>query len=590
MLAALKSRCVEWALGLAAFIGLALASTWPLVESPASRLPMGAEGARSVPYLNLWTLDWNVRSVERGEFLGHHYWDAPIFWPERNALAMSECQPALAICAPLYWLTGSTVVCYNAYLWISLALNGFSIYCVLRQRGFRLATCVCGGVAMELLPIVHWQAGVLQLVPIWAVIWAIHAVESLIAATTSTDKLTFNAVSSESIQRSAEVPSPQFSSIVWQAVCLALSIGITFWISVHQGVLLTVLLVLVAIPLGICNCNRRLVLATTISGLLAAGLVSPLAWKHYQVNQLHGFKRERDVVQGLSAEPADYLMTYGRSLVGNDPEHRLWYLGLGVGKSLLAIVGSLLVLRRPRRWTAFVLSIGVVSILLSMGTNLQIGAFSLWELLADWMPGFAQVRSVYRFAFFAQIALVLLGVQALDQLAIKVDALRSTKPRVLLRAVLFGAMIVFALDPLPQRMMVAVAPDESERWVEKIASLPRGPMLILPIVFDGEVRDYEFTTQWMNQLRPRGVPMVNGYSGFFPDSFRELAERLALDGMSKDAEKRLREIGVRYVVVQPYYNARHDEDWSSFKLLSNSEDPVRIYELLKEEVEGEQTR
>lgn len=360
----LKGQWFKSTLVLVAFVTLATASTWPLIQSPTTRLPIGSEEARTVPYLNLWTLAWNVRSLEHGGLFSKQYWDAPIFWPERDALAMSECQPVLGLCAPIYWLTGSSVLCYNLYLWLSLGLNGFVTWLVLQRRGYRGMSSLTAGVAMLMLPMVHWQLGVLQLVPIWAIVWAIDAVEVLIARTASSPHPTKDSTD--------DSVGPMVSAFDWRsslrlALNLATPVCFAFWISVHQGLLLAVALVLVAVPLCLIYLNRQLLVVGAMSALIVGVFVGPLAWKHHQVNQRHEFKRDKEVVRSLSAEMADYSMTYGRGILSNDAQRRAWFLGVGLTKSVLCIAAIALLFFRPSRWTVFLACVVVCSMLLSLG-------------------------------------------------------------------------------------------------------------------------------------------------------------------------------------------------------------------------------
>jgi hypothetical protein len=42
-----------------------------------------------------------------------------------------------------------------------------------------------------------------------------------------------------------------------------------------------------------------------------------------------------------------------------------------------------------------------------MGNHLSLGNWSAWDGLVNYVPGFSQVRSAYRFIYFLQIAIVL---------------------------------------------------------------------------------------------------------------------------------------------------------------------------------------
>lgn len=86
---------------------------------------------------------------------------------------MSEAKPITMAMAPLQWMTNNHALTYNIYFLLSLTLNGWVTWLVLRRQGIGVAVALASGIAMLLLPAVHWQAGVLQLVPVWAIVWSL---------------------------------------------------------------------------------------------------------------------------------------------------------------------------------------------------------------------------------------------------------------------------------------------------------------------------------------------------------------------------------------------------------------------------------
>ena len=74
------------------YLALALASTWPLVGSCRSCLPLGTEPAATVPLFNVWTVWWNADRAVAG-YQG--YWDAPIFHPVSSGLRLFRADAAV---------------------------------------------------------------------------------------------------------------------------------------------------------------------------------------------------------------------------------------------------------------------------------------------------------------------------------------------------------------------------------------------------------------------------------------------------------------------------------------------------------------
>ena len=86
--------------------------TWPLATRALTDIPLGSEGAVTVPLFNLWTLGWNIKQIFTG-FQG--YWDAPIFWPALGAFAYSDTQLLAGWLAAPWWRL-SPALAYNFVL------------------------------------------------------------------------------------------------------------------------------------------------------------------------------------------------------------------------------------------------------------------------------------------------------------------------------------------------------------------------------------------------------------------------------------------------------------------------------------------
>ncbi|HXW00482.1 MAG TPA: hypothetical protein VEC93_18840, partial [Anaerolineae bacterium] len=109
----------------------ALLLTYPLPLRLFSHIPLGSEEAGTVPFFNLWTLQWNIDQQMQGY---PSYWDAPIFAPDKGTFAFSEPQPLSALlAAPLWLASGSPALGYNAVVILFLTLNGWFAYWLLRQ-------------------------------------------------------------------------------------------------------------------------------------------------------------------------------------------------------------------------------------------------------------------------------------------------------------------------------------------------------------------------------------------------------------------------------------------------------------------------
>ena len=297
------------------YLALACAAVWPLPKHLTTALPLGTEPVETVPLFNLWTLWWNADRAAEGF---HDYWQAPIFFPSADAFAFSEPQPTSLVVAPLIWVMETPVAAYNVYLLLSLVLNGWSSFRLLRRLELDWAASFTGGAMVLLLPFVHWQLGVLQLVPLFGIVWTIHALVDL-----------------------ADGPN-------WRnGLRLGLSVAVTYFLCNHYGLFLCLLLVPTT-PwlLGRRLCQWRTWGMIGFGAFICLALIGPMVWTQMEVMHRHDWVRTRDLVETLSARPSDLLVTPWRpqpplpaELV--TPREWPWKLFPGLVKTVLAVVGVL---------------------------------------------------------------------------------------------------------------------------------------------------------------------------------------------------------------------------------------------------------
>lgn len=544
----LRRRDWSLAIGLVLYGVLTVASTWPIALQLTDRLSMGSEPVRTVPLFNAWTLWWNIDRLGAG---GDHYWDAPLFLPEKNTFAYSEPQPTAIIVTPVYWLSGSIALAYNLYLWIGLFLNGCVTQWCLRGVGVQRWVALGGGAAMLLLPMVHWQLGVIQLVPVWGIVWTWWSIYRL----QKRGQEPFLGKTGE------KAPDP-FSLGVWLGVAFAVS----FLMCVHHGLFLAVLLVGTSGWFGKQWFRLRTVLALGCAALISGVLISPVLFALHEMSNVKEFVRPRETVAQLSSEASDYLASYGQHLIsipawGDRPG---WWMSPGALKWILAGLAVCIGWQcRERRWWIGYLTItALLAFLLSLGANLRIGSWQPWFLIAEFVPGMQQVRNVFRFAYFVQIAVVLLA-------ALGVDALLR-RPGMIGKGIICVVGIWAVLDPWPYRQRLGVLPGlESHRsWLDHLQanSAEADGVLCLPMAGGQDVRDYEIETEWMIIGMEHRRPLANGYSGFFPMSYYGLQGAVLDSGLIIPTVQQLYRNGVRWIVMD---RRRFSSPWGELWILGD---------------------
>ena len=514
------------------FAALAVAITWPLASRLDVGIPLGTERVATVPLFNLWTLAWNVESLERF-YAG--YWQAPIFHPVPDAFALSEPQPITGLLAAgLAWGLGSVPAAYNLILIIALAVNGLLAYLLLRRLGLGMWPAIAGGCAVELLPFVHQELGVLQLVPLAGVLALALAV------------VRFAGSSGKGSD------GPSLANGVLLGGALALAYGIC--------VQTTIFTALVAIPAALWLWWHHLQIARTWAHLAAGALLfltlaSPILLAQARAAASESFERSRESARKHSASPDHYLESAWPQLlpmpgveVAERPSARAFWPG--TLRVLLAIVAVFVGLRQKpwRRLTIAGMLVLFTGLILSFGPRLALAGFSVTDLLR-FLPGLSQLRSYFRFALFVQLAVVALAALGLE-LARREARRRFPGIRSHLIVATLALVTVFEIRPAMGEIQPLPPLDLDLPWLDWIleSTEPDDVLAFVPFPEGRSSRDYLATAQWMYWQARHWRPMVNGYSGFFPERFRKLKKNMQAFPSEK-ALSALRQAGVRYCIV-----------------------------------------
>jgi len=529
----LASEGHPWLAASVLYAALAVAVSWPLAAQLGTYLPLGRLTSATVPYFNLWTLEWNADRLLHG-YAG--YFDAPIFAPARSALLFSEPQGATGLAfAPLSWLFGG-VAAYGVVLLCALFANGLAMRrCVRVAGGSELAATCCGALAVG-LPFAHEELGVVQLTMLAP---PLLVLSELIGMFTTPR------------------PSRLLRAALWLAV--------TLW-SCEYYALFCELWLLPAGVAWLLDGRARATLRSREAVLAALLLVStcgPLVYT--QRGALSGQERSAHAIRKGSATAMAYLRLPPGSLAS-----RLLPVAAARGERRSAYPGLILLfcaafglrqgLRGQRRRLVTLIAIGGgLALLVGFGTRLVPGELQPYAWTVQrWLPGFAQLRSPYRLAAFVQLVLVLLAAFAFDAPALTRPVLRGRPlPR---RLVAVTVVALALLETVPMRRPARRFPEHAlgERWVSWLARQPDGNVLMLPAAASRSAADFERTALAMLQGLRHGKPLVTGYSGFFPP-LASLIRRRAMDFPGPAAIEVLRRARVRYVVADDAWIAQRVE-------------------------------
>lgn len=579
----------------ALYSGLTLLLAAPLLAHFGSAFPHDAAD----PALNEWILWWSTKHVP----LTSAWWNAPMFYPATSVFAFSELLVGLLpITIPVQAATGSPLVAYNAAFLLSFPLCALAMYALAFELTRRRGAALVAGLAFAFAPYRMAQLSHLQVLAYYGAPLAL--------------------VGLHRFTRTGERR--------W----LALFGGAWLLQSLSNGYALFHVAVLIGLWILWFARTRTLALPIIAAWAIASLPLAPILLEYNAVHSALHFSRSINEIRGFGLDLTDFvtaspdLALWGRVLSLPQPERAVfpgatlllvglvallghwrrrepasgrltvdqrvfavvaaiaasvagswlafgaWHLGpLTVNEARkpfsIAVAASLLIFLRSQ-WlrrvlsrhsvAAFYLVATAVMYVLALGPEPR--AFSapfLYRPPYDWLmalPGFATLRVPARFTVVAILCESVL-------LAIVVSRWRLTafRERALVTLVAAGLVLDGAV-----RMPVAPAPTAPPPYadVDAVVELPAG-----------ELADFAA----IHRATLHGLPIVNGYSGYFPHHYLPLEYALthghfevlrefpaprgmgvAVDRHSADAEA----LAARLAEVEGVTPGNQTADWSVF--------------------------
>jgi hypothetical protein len=488
--------------------------TWPLTP----RLSTGMSSAAD-PLLNLWALGWSYHILPTDPLA---LFDANIFAPRPDTLAYSEhLFGTVLLVAPVYAATGSLVLSYNVAFFASFVLSGLGMYLLIRDLTANRWAALAAGTIYLAAPyrfghLLQLQLLTLQWIPF--VFWCL---------------LRF-------------LREGRLRALAGVAVFTLLQILSCNYYAVYLAFALAVFGVVLALA------GRELLSTRKVLLLLGAGgVVSALALPFivpYQRNRERGFYRRYEDVVHFSASFADYVTS---SSFNKAPHLRLLptqtrsekALFLGFGALALASFG---LARRggcPRAFWIFLIALSAASIVLSLGPELRWAERTIelpYRFFYRHVPGFSGLRVPARMSVLA-----LFGVATLAGLGAAWSLAKAKQFQTLAGVGLLG-FLLFEYQTYSLERVLPPAPEipAAHRW---LAGAPEtGAVLVLPI-HEGDAIIEESLYMYYSTFHFK--PLVNGYSGWWPNDYWELVGRLRHFPTARSFRFLLERAPVRYVVV-----------------------------------------
>ncbi|MDP8254289.1 MAG: hypothetical protein P9M14_00930 [Candidatus Alcyoniella australis] len=526
-------RLVAWAaLGLLITIVL----TYPVALRPGTHLPSDLGD----PLLNSWILWWDFEHLLSLDFNG--YWNAPIFHPLPHALTLSEHLLGAALLAtPIYAVSGNQLLAYNLLLLFTFfaALTGGAALARHLGRSW-IASWLCGMIfafcSHRYAQLPHLQVLFGGLAP-WTMLFLLRLTEK-----------------------------PRLRD----SLGLLVSLWLISFSCLYHAAFFSVLLILACAMLF---CTRRLwtkprsLALIALPALLVGLSMLPVIHAYRQGAQYFGLQRSLADAAFYSAHLSSFLASSEHSrLLGllsarwRGPEGEL-YPGIVAASLALALFG--LALRKARREggrglrrtieltyresggdvTLLFVLLGLAALLFTLGPELRLHGKILgpgpYLLLYKFVPGFQSIRVPPRFATYLMLSLAVLASGGLDAL------LHRIPRRGVALVIGLAALALCTAENLSIPLRCVAVPQVPAVY-EQLDDLPPGALLELPL--NREYRFPDVIYQHYQTVHRR--PLINGYSGFFPQHRDELLRALAADrAITPLLERQLREADPRYLVV-----------------------------------------
>jgi hypothetical protein len=510
------------------------------------------------PLFSVWRIGWVNHQLFTDP---RHLFDANIFYPERLTLTLSDpiVLPAL-MAAPLLAAGVHPVVAYNLLLLSAFWLSGVAVYLLVERltaspRAAFIAGLIyaCCGYRFEHYS--HLELQMTQWMPL-----GLLALHLLIGRGPGSGS-------------PKSVGGSQDWRRWWYALAFAAALAAQLYSSMYYAVFFVVYAALIGVGLLIVHrpSIRRLALPLVVSAAIAVIAAVPLVRAFVAAEPIKGERSEGEV-RLYSAVPDDYLRVHRDSLLWRNVLHRPAperTLFPGAAPFTLAVVGMVPPLGAIRL-------IYTAGLLLSFDGTLGLNGVS-YPFFYRWLSPFRGLRAPARFGALVALTLAILaGFGAQRALA--------WRPSRRYQHAAFAVLVAFVMIDAWPALSVGPVWKEPPSIYDALKYTPSVVIAEMPLL-DNETANIPFMyfSLW------HWTRMVNGYSGFIPNSYAEFRKGMVFFPDASSIAT-LRRLGVTYVSVNCglHYPGCHElidamRKDTRLRLAADTqwnEDTVQLYEVL----------
>ena len=529
-----KPAVIAWLTGLA----LAAVLTYPTIVHPATM----ARGDSDDGKFSIWNVAFVAHQLLTDPA---HLYDANIFYPAKGALAYSEANLiAGALAVPVYAVTRNPIAAHNSVVYMALVFAFVAMWALVRRlTGSSLAGLIAG-TAFAFSPFVGARTAEIQLLMVFVFPVAMLA-----------------------LHRFVDAPGPA------RAVVLGLALALAGLASGYYGIFTGLSVGLALVWFAFTQPSQpRYWLSALLAIVIAGAIVAPAFLPYAALRQQGARGSALDL-----AEADAYSATVGEYFRSSSYVHRTVkdYLGakaqevLFPGIVVCVFAGVGLAMRR-RRVVGFYAVLAVLALWASFGPKLY-----LYTVLAKTLPVMSFLRAPARLGILVVFGLaVVAGFGIADLLA--------KRRRAWLGPALLALTVGELLTPWPLKPVEPLEP-----VYRVLAAQPRGG--VLELQFPYKSTDLFHHARFMYSSMWHWQPLVNGYSDFIPQPFRDMA--VPINAFPDPESFRIAQAHqTRYVVVHwgMYTNLEDRKEVrdrfppyaANLKLLY-SDDEESLYEIVK---------
>jgi len=517
------------------YLLLAVLSIYPLSLHPTKLVPDNADALEVA-----WRVAWVGHQLPRDPT---NLLRANIFFPEPRALVYGDPMVGLGLLAlPFYALTGNDVLTFNLLFILTLSLSGLTMFLLAREVTGSAAAALLAGEIFAFTTANYDSAARLQIVSSQWTPLALFFLVRFLKRLRPLDGVGFG------LAFAFQGLACSYYKLFF-ATLLVLSFPFFF----------------IALPPP--RMRRELWIGLLLAAVLAGALLVPLDLPQYrQLQKISAHHELREGTQGGYLQAMSQNWVYGSIFGKRGVSYDERYF---TGLLPLALTGFGLALSLP--WCRRLLGLdaspasgdfivpfvvlGAMAFLLGCGREIRLPWGHLrgpFQILHALVPGYAQIRVPSRFAMFVRLAMALLSAYGLSVL------FPFFRPR---RTSVVAALLALLLPlehlstPLPTWPISSGREiPEAYRW---LASQKGAAILEYPPNPPRLRREESF---WMHFSTAHWLPMVNGYTTFYPPFFNFLYDRLLEDLPGDRSLRLLRALGVEYVVFHPQHRGHPEGD------------------------------